>query len=229
MNLKDKWRALAAELGFDFKEGIRAVLESPSLSSLASTELKGKDIEQAKVLLSNPLVQGVLDQIFLGAATGTRQGFEFAVHRSTESQSTTPSARSTPWVHVTLLFARNLNLGLTVRQRDIWDSLGMFLAPRRFLALGVEPAIRKKLLAAAKDKPGAAALLATPEMTAALNALFAEPGNYKITDHCMRWKEQGDIISKERAEQIMDHLAKAAGFLPDHVTRLAVVEPDATT
>lgn len=31
MGAKDQWRALAAELGFDFKEGIDAVLDSPTL------------------------------------------------------------------------------------------------------------------------------------------------------------------------------------------------------
>ena len=75
MSRKDDWRKLTAELGFEFKEGVNAFLDSPTLRRFAAEEMNQKDIRQAESMLRNPMVQTILAKVFMGTASGRYRDF----------------------------------------------------------------------------------------------------------------------------------------------------------
>ena len=210
MSDKEKWRTLAAGLGFEFKEGIRTFMESPSLLAMAGGEMRIRDVEQAGKLLSHPMVQTILAKVFMGAATGRHRNFEFALLRSSSSSGSGSGSKTTYYVNVVLFFREGLRCGLNIEKAGGFTRLGRFFMPGRYVKVPNNDKMGKLLAMTARDKTQARVLLSDCNVQEALIALFGSADGFTVSDHGIRYKEAGRIIDLDRAKRLMETMADAA-------------------
>lgn len=204
------WQALAGNLGFNFKPGIQAFLESPTALRLMAE----KGMPQQPSLLQNPIVQSFLAQIFLGAATGSYRGYEFYVYRS----SSTGTARShsagnqrSYYVNVILLFRKPLPAALKIRSQTTWDKLWRWL--RRKPAISILPELDQVAMLSGLEDPAVQQLLGRTDTQKLLSDFFKSSEPFKLDTHGIRHKEAGKILPKTNALALMGKMAALADRL----------------
>ena len=207
MEPKEKWRQLARELGFEFKEGLSALTESPALLSMAGPQLKVKNYLQAREFLETPLVKTLLSRVFMGVASGTFQGYEFALLRGSKGSS----GRSRHYtVNISLFFPRSLQADLKITGRGLGDALARLFKPDSYLSFPHNPGLNKLVAVKARNRQKTEAILADLDFQDKLAALYRYSHNFTANDHGIRYHEPGQIIAHDRARQIMDLMSAAA-------------------
>ena len=207
MSIKDEWIALAGELGFEFKEGLRAFTEPKTLYLIAQKEMKVKNVEQAQKFLNHPMVQTLMSKVFMGAAAGRYRDFDFVLLRSSSSSG---SSSRNHYVNVALFFNTDLRCDLEIEKGGFWSRLGRKFFSGSYVKLPNNPKMESDLSIMAKDTGQAQVLLTDSRIQAAVANLFAASSGFKITDYGIRHKEKGDIIDKTRALELMDVMAESA-------------------
>jgi hypothetical protein len=205
MGIRDDWQKLAVDLGFEFKEGLTALTESKSLMIMASEQLQAADVEQARKLLNNPLVRLLFEKMFVGAVAGQHKGYEVVLHRGAETRG----KRTHPYVSTGLLFRENLGWGLDVQKAWFGTALGRWLFSGAYVRLPGSD-LEKKLSLKAKKTDQARVFLADSRIQQAVRKLFDVSDRFRITDHGIRHKDDGEIIGRDRALCLMDAMAEAA-------------------
>jgi hypothetical protein len=206
------WAALAGELGFDFKPGVRQFLESPAgqrelEERVARHEIPSPDLS----ILENPLVMLVLDRMFVGGAVGTYQGFDVALYPS--SSSSASSNTQTHYSNVVLFFREPYALQLKLYNQTFMSSIGKFLFAQQDVQLG-EPALDDLLMVKGRDEMAVRRLLDSRQVRDQLLAMFAESRGYTINDRGVQHREAAAVITRERAVSILDGMAVLASALP---------------
>ena len=206
MGVKEQWRQLAPQLGFEFKEGIEALLESPSLLQMAGGALNMDQVAKARNFMDHPMVKKLIAMVFMGAATGFHRGFEFALLRGSSSSSSTKSYH----VHISLLFHQSLQCELNIAAGGFLASIGRALFPGSHLKIDHRPELNRMLSIKADDRERALMFLSRFEVQEALMALYSFSRQFTISDHGIRYKEPGHIIDAGRALNIMNLMVDAA-------------------
>lgn len=210
MSDKAAWMALADELGLEFKEGIDALLESPTLQKMAGPALGFKDLSQAKAIFDNPLVHSLLTKVFIGSISGTYRELEFILFRGSATTSRSSGQRTVHHVHVNVLFRKDQQMGLDITGTWWGAKLGKLVMPGRYLAVAANPDLDKLVVVNAEGKSQAKVLLGRNDLTTALLKMYQFSKEFHITDHGIRYHEPGRIIAADRARIIMDLMAEAA-------------------
>ncbi|MEW5724451.1 MAG: hypothetical protein AB1896_15175 [Thermodesulfobacteriota bacterium] len=204
MGDEEKWRELARDLGFEFKEGLRGFLESPALQMMAIEGLTRDGLDQAGKFLEKPWVQALLTRMFLGVVTGRHQGIEFHLYRGGK----TSGSRTVYDINVAALFGRSLHCGLVVYRSGFLARLGRRLFPNRYVRIPHDPEFDRLVVVRARDEVQALAYFSSREVRGALLDLFRSKDDYKINDHGLRYKAPGRTLDRARALELMDRMAE---------------------
>lgn len=202
------WTALGSELGLTFKPGIRAFLESDAVRRL---EAGDPQQAQARKLLANPLVAGLLDRVFTGVLTGQWQGYEAVIYRGTRAPG--GSSGSHPSVTVALLCNQPPRCGLQVRERRLADRLLAWFG-RRGLSTG-NAALDRVLHISARETAQAQITFSNARVQQHLLTLHGLGGTLLLTDEGIRRKRGGETIDAAEARRVLDAqaaFAQAAGW-----------------
>jgi len=203
------WEQLAQELGFTFKEGLRAYLESDAVRRL---EADGSDPQQAqalaqlRTLLDNPLLGGVVNRFCFGAVTGHYRGHECTLYHGAQSTNAHSSSES---VHIGLLFSRPVRQGMLLAPETFFARVGRALFRTQDLATGNAELDRLVVVKAQEEAP-VRVLLADRRVQAALLALFGDGGDWKITDEGIRWRRSGGTLAAAEALPLLERMAAVA-------------------
>ena len=208
MDLKEQWTRLAIELGFDFKQEIRPLIELPSLHKMAAKAVKKGDIQRAEDFLKHPMIKDLLSKTFTGSATGKYRDFKFAVFPSTISSG--DSSKSTYYVNIVLLFEREFAFGLEVFANSFFSQIGRAVMPGSYVNIPGNNIFKKLMTVKAKDKDKVLILLSDKKLQDNLIKLFKFSKRFNISDPAIRYDEPGSIITKDRANTIMDLMVDAA-------------------
>ncbi len=211
MSIKEQWGRLADELGFTFKEGIDAILESPHTEKILRQEFpeKAGDFQQASALLNNPFVRGMLSKVFLGMATGTYRDFEFLVYRGTSSSSSGSGSRRSHYVNTVLLFKKTYNLGLDIQSSGAFSRLGKLFFSGRYIRPR-DPGLDSLVVVKGENRDQIGTMLSHSRLQEGLVELYSFSPAFKISDHGIRIKEGGEIASKEHITGIMERMVSVA-------------------
>jgi hypothetical protein len=207
---KDDWRKLTAELGFEFKEGISAFLDSPTLRRIAAEEMNQKDIRQAESMLRNPMVQTILAKVFMGTASGRYRDYEYALFHSSSRGGSGSRSRYTEYVNIALFFPKDLRCDLLIEKAGPLARLARLLGAGKYMKIPNNEGLNHLLIVKAADKNQAKVILAERAVQEQLAKLYAYSNGFKVTDHGIRYKETGGLIGKAEATEIMDIMADAA-------------------
>jgi ribosomal protein L30E len=210
MSRKDEWQNLTSELGFEFKEGVNAFLDSPTLRRAAAEEMNQKDIRQAESMLRNPMVQAILAKIFMGAALGRYRDFEFALFHSSSRGGSSSRSSYTEYVNIALFFPKDLRCDLLIEKAGMLAGLKRLLFSGKYIKIPNNEGLNHLVTVKTTDKSQAKVILAERSVQEQLARLFAYSTGFKVTDYGIRYKEVGGIIGKAKALEIMDIMAEAA-------------------
>ena len=200
----DVWRALADELGLEFKEGLRGFLESPTALSMF-----GRDAPPPSVL-DNPMVQALLEKVFLGAATGTYKDYE--VHLFRGSKSSSSSNKANYYIGAVLLFARRLGVEFEMRPLTFSWRLGRLFSPGRYVQSGYRSF--DGVMGVKSSSPmQTRRLLASKETRDAVLSFAANTHEPVVSEKGVRCKAKGSTISSEEARTLLDQLVEVARAL----------------
>lgn len=205
--MKEQWKRLAVDLGFEFKHEIRPHVELPSLHKMAAHAVKKGDIERAEKLLKHPMMKELLSKTFTGSATGKYDDFEFALFPSTIS---TASSNPTYYINVVLLFEKKLSFGLEIFHNGIISGLVKLIAPAAYVKIDDNTIFNKLIAVKAKRKDQACAFLSDKELQGRLIKLFEFSRSFNISDSAIRYDKGGTIISKAEALKVMDLMVDVA-------------------
>ena len=208
VDIKEEYKALASHLGIEFKEGVEAFFQSPSLKLMAAGELGAGDLEKAQQFLNNPLIRKMVSKVFMGAATGFYRDYEFAIYRS----STGSGKNSRPVYHanVNLLFPKDLRCGLDIFRRTWMTGIGEFLRPSKYVKIQDDPELCRLAAVRAENKAQAGIFMGSRALRERLAALYRYAPGFTVTDHGIRYKEPGHIMDRQRTVEVMDLLVEAA-------------------
>lgn len=207
----EQWKLLATTLGFEFKEGFDALLESPELIKLLKDQnVSPEDLEKAKSMLHNPLVEGMIKKAFFGIVCGKHDCYNFYLTRSPQSSS---SQKREDYVYVIMIFEKSLNCEINIRKKTIADTLVQIFSKRKYLTLESGGENLKNIVATAKDKSQAELLLMKSGVMKGIKDLFANNEEIEVQDCGLRYEAYGNIIEPAEALRIMSHLAKFARIL----------------
>ncbi len=201
------WQALAMELGFTFKPGVQAFMESPTALRLMAE----KGMPQQPTLLNNPMVQAFLAQLFLGVATGNYKGYECFAYRSSDERAASRSRASNQrayYVNMILLFKKPLPAALKIRSITLWDKLWCWL--RRKPPITIVPELDRLVVISGLSDPAVQQMLGSVETQKLLSDFFSNSEPFKLDTYGVRHKESGRILPKERVLAVMDKMVALA-------------------
>lgn len=214
MDIREQWRSLANEIGFTFKEGIDAFIESPTLAAMAATQIGTGDFEKAKAMLSNPLVKGILDSLFIGTITGSFGGYECTLFRGSDSSSHSGSSTGRIYhVNIALLFRQSLNWGLDITRAGFGAAIAKKLFKKNYLMIPDDKELDRMISIKAAKREPVQLFLTNTKVREQLKKLFSLSGEYHITDHGIRYKVKGEIIGKDEALRILQILSGCAEII----------------
>lgn len=209
---RQAWEQLATELGFEFKEGLRAYLESDAVRRLeadGSDPQQARALEQARHMLDNPLVMSILDKLFFGVVTGRHRGHEFTL---AHGSSTAGGKNQSQSVHISLLFQRPEKNGLLLAPETFFTRAGHALFRTQDLTTG-NAELDRLVVVKATAEAAVRRLLADRPTQDALIALFRDGAEWKVTDEGIRWRRAGGTLSAAEARPLMDRMAATAAAL----------------
>ena len=208
MDIKEEWRQLAEQLGFEFHEGIEALVTSPNLAKIACQEFPDKitDFEQFASLLDHPFVRSLMGSVFTGMAVGKFQSFDFFLYKSSSS---TDANKQTSYVNTILFFKNPYKLQMELEAAGFFSLLGKKIFKRSAIITS-NPRLEQMMVAKGEKKEEITALLSNTELQSKLVELFSRSRGFKISDYGIRIKEPGKITTKGRAEELMTFMAETA-------------------
>lgn len=211
MSDRQAWEQLASELGFTFKEGIRAYLEADAVRRLeadGSDPAQAQAFAQARKLLDNPLLMGLMDKLFFGVVTGEQRGYEFTLYHSSSSSSKSKAH----YVHIALLFKRPEKLGLLLAPETFFSRVGHKLFHTQDLTTG-NAELDRLVSVKAREVAPAQVLLADRRVQEQLIALFRDGAEWLVSDEGIRWRRGGGTLTAAEARPLMERMAAAAAAL----------------
>jgi len=207
MDTLSSWKALADDLGFVFKEGLSAFMESPSLIRFAGSALKTEDFEKAKAMLDNPLVRAMAASLLPGCVTGFYRNFEFTLFESSTSSSS--DSGTSHHIHIAMLFSAPLNAKLQITPAGFWTRVGKRLFSNRYLFIEGNSALDRNLAVRTNNKARVSLLLGDRKIHDALEKLVSLSNDFTVSDYGIRHKRPGRTLGRDEALPIMDAMADA--------------------
>lgn len=209
---RQTWEQLARELGFEFKTGLRAYLDSDAVRRMeadGSDPQMAEGLAKARAMLDNPLVMGLLDRLFFGVVTGSHRGYAIAIcHGSSPSGGN----RNTPSVNVSLLFKRREKLGLLLAPETFFTRVGRTLFRTQDLPTGNAELDRLVVVKANEETP-VRVLLGDRRVQEALIALFRDGAEWKVSDEGIRWRRAGGELTAGEVRLLLDRMTDVAQAL----------------
>ncbi|MBW2453074.1 MAG: hypothetical protein JRI68_01110 [Deltaproteobacteria bacterium] len=200
-----QWGLLADELGFEFKPGVRGMLESKLADRIARQQ--GQDPSQIASVMNNGLLMGVLDKVFLGVAMGTFRDYDFYVYRNSRSSSS--SGSGTYSVHVQLFFPKAADLGLSIYRERFWSKVGKFLGAQDIQSgnADLDPLVMIK----AEAEGQAQRMMQEPELQRALLGLFRFSDGFEVDDSGIEHRTYGaSILGAAEVRDLAERMVDAA-------------------
>ncbi|MBN1605289.1 MAG: hypothetical protein JW940_01575 [Polyangiaceae bacterium] len=212
MDRKAKWRALAAELGFEFKEGLRAFFESEVGRRELEERAQRGEIPSADLsFLDNPLFAKLADLIFEGAVVGRHRGIEFTLFPASRGRASGSGATS--YSTVSMFFERRYELELVIYNETFVSKLGKILFFQQDIQLGDER-LDRLVMIKGKDELAVKRLLDAERVREQLTRMFEESAGYTIRDFGIRHQEAAEVLTRDRAVHLMDQMVALADALP---------------
>ncbi len=208
MDIREKWNRLAIELGFQLQREIRPYVEMPSLHKMAAQAVKKGDMDKADKLLVHPLIQKMLNKVFIGSACGFYRDYEFALFRSTSSSGNKGTA--VYYVNIVLVFPGSLRLGLEVSSSGVGSKIGKILFGGRYQKIPGNPDLDRLIAVKVRDRDRGAAMLSSTDLQEKLRVLYEFSSGFEIADRDIRYSERGHIVDKDKALMLMDMMADVA-------------------
>jgi len=200
-----QWGLLADELGFEFKPGVRGMLESKLAERIARQQ--GQDPDQIEAVMNNGLLMGVLDSVFLGVAIGTVRDYECYVYRNSSRGSSSGTTSNS--VHVQLYFPESAGLGLSIYRERFWSKVGKFLGAQDLQCGNEELDPLVMIKAGAADH--VQALLGEPKLQQALLGLFRFSDGFEVDDDGIEHRTHGaTILPAAEVRDLIERMADAA-------------------
>jgi hypothetical protein len=201
MGRRERWAALAAELDFEFKVGVRAFLQSAAGRRELEERAKRGEIPSADLtFLENPLIMKMIELIFDGAIVGTHREHEFTLFPA--SQARTSRSGSTRYSTVTTFFKESYAL-----------EVGKILFFLQDIQLG-EAQLDKLVMIKGNDELAVKRLLDSRRVRDQLISMYTESSGFTIRDFGIKHQEVAEVISRDRALHLMDQMVDLAEALP---------------
>lgn len=213
--VKNLWQELAKDLGFEFKEGINAFLDSPGLIIVAQNNIKTLDFSKAKDLFQNPLFAFMIEKMFIGVATGFYKDFEFHLFRSAGSEGT--ESEKVYRVNIVLVFKQSYQSGMQIKSAGFWEKMEKRLSGDKYIRIIDNPELDQLIAAKGKNKTALTVFLSSSRLQDKIKKLYDFSRDFQITDAGIYWEKRGHIIRQPEAIKIMDIMAEVAGEMRQHV------------
>jgi hypothetical protein len=209
MDTRQTWEELAAALGYEFRPGVRALLDSP-LTRIVSEAQGINDVEKAPAILGNPLLMSMLDKVFLGMASGTHRAHQVFLYR--QARSSGESGRTRYESHLHLLFVPPLELGLRVYREGFWSKVGKTIFRTQDIQTGHRDLDDRVMIKGSQVK-GVGDLLSSQATQNTLLALFDHSSDFRVDDHGIRYVEPRECFEAESVRAALEVMADAADSL----------------
>ena len=212
MAVKEEWAALADELGFEFKPGVRAFLESAAGRRELEERAKRGEIAGADLsFLENPLIRKMIELVFDGAVVGTHRDYEFTLFPA--SQARTSGTGSTRYSNVTTFFKESYALELSIYNETFLSKVGKILFFQQDIQVG-DPELDQLVMIKGQDELAVKRLLDSRRVRDQLITMFSESSGFTIRDFGIKHQEAAKVISRDHALHLMDQMVDLAEALP---------------
>lgn len=202
MDIKENLRNLALQLRFEFKPGIQAFLESPTALKL----LGQKNVPDNPTILKNPIVQGMIEKVFIGTATGFYNNYEFYIMRGIKG-STTSNKQNLYYAVMALLFKNHQELGLNITKKK--SAITRFFSSK-YAKINNNPELDSMISVRADKKEQVQAFINEGTVQKALIDLYSYSSAFEINDEGMRYSANEMFEDASRPKKIMDIMSKTA-------------------
>lgn len=188
------WKDLATHFGFEFKPGLRAMLETPAVRRFEAQDARN---EESLKILEHPLAEKLFGAIFPGIVCGCRDGYQFYIYPAHDNSK----SRRRRLV-IALASEKSLELGMDIRPAGLIDRLLRFFNPLGARVTG-DPVFDEAFKVAARNLPQVQVMLATDEARSAVLELWNTVLDLTIRDEGIRCRWPSEEISPADAEGLM--------------------------
>lgn len=217
MGLKENWRLLAQEMGFAYKPGVQAYVDTPRLISMVGREIHlFKDWGRKAAFLNKRMFTMLAEKLYPGIAVGSWQGYECALFPAGRAHATSVTEYKTRIFHLyaVLLFNRPLDLDLLIEGgRGATASLVKGVFRKLLVRFPGSPELDGLVTASARRRGEAEALLSGESVQQGLLELYRASQLFRVTDLGIRHRRQGEIIDPVVAADLLDLMAGTADAL----------------
>ena len=113
-------------------------------------------------------------------------------------------------MNIALFFPKDLRCDLLIEKAGALAGLKRLFLAGKYMKIPNNEGLNHLLIVKAEDKNQAKVILAERSVQEQLAKLYAYSNGFKVTDHGIRYKEVGGLISKANALEVMDLMADAA-------------------
>jgi len=212
MGSREQWAALAQELGFEHKPGLKGFLASETGKRELEERAKRGEIPSADIsILDNPLIASLLEAVFNGALVGKHRSYDVTVFGASEGRETSPGANRS--FAVTLSFKEGYDLGLNVYNESFLSRVGKLFG-QQDIQLG-DKELDDTVMIKGRDVLAVKQLLDSQRVRQQLLKMYAESKCFVIRDYGIRHEESASNLSSARIRQLVEMMADLADALPE--------------
>jgi hypothetical protein len=205
MEPKNMMKTLADALGFTFREGIDAFVESEFLQKM----LDQQNIPAVAGILQNELVRAMLAKVFIGAAVGSYRDYESFVMFTAHPN---PKKTQVPTIQIFLAFPKPFSHGLEIRPLAFGDRFLSFFGLGNRIYTG-DRNLDGILMITARDQPEVCRLVSPQSVQKSLLQVFENQTAAKVADFGVGRSEPADTDPLERARSSLKLQADLADAL----------------
>jgi hypothetical protein len=210
---KEYWQELAHELGFEWKEGIRAFTDSPNLLSMVGEEMQlWRNVEQKARVLDNPILAKLAAVMLPGVVEGIWRRFSVFLFPFTRSSRTSVSRYRTQtgyeYLYIVLLFKEPYEWDFRIEGGSgCLGGLFKRLLPGAFVRLPDNPALDALISATSGNREDLARLISREAVQAGLLALFEYTRAVRINHYGIRFVSMQRTMEVNEARALLDLMA----------------------
>ena len=207
---RERWAAQAKELQFSFSPGLSGLLQSKIIDKFIRDQKL--DIQQVQKALEIPFFGGMMEDAFLGVSSGDVDGCSFFLYQRSSKQQ----RNATFTVHLTLLFEKSGDIGLSIYKEGFWSRVGKFLGAQDIQLQN--PILDPMVMIKAKDTMKAERILQKTGVQQALISLFQHSDGFEVSDTGIEYKAKGKYLETKTIEALMRRMVVANRFLASAIT-----------
>ena len=209
-DVTQQWRNLAADLGYDYKEGeegLRALFERMGQLQMAS--FSDSEAAQLEKALDNPLLMTLMGHLFPGAIIGRHRNYEVLISHTINKRGD----NSYPAIHIALFLPDPVDLQFSVKSQNFLNGLAERLLRNRYIQLD-DPTLDPLVIIQGEDPHQIQLWLTTSRVRQALLDLYTYDKKFEVNQQGIMWHSSNrKTIDATAAHLILDHLANMADAL----------------